>query len=224
MQTLVKASKRSHNESTIYQMRTKGLIPGVLYGSNEPSQEILFKTADFEKALLENNMLYLLNIDDQKNLSIIKEIQSHPITGKFIHVSFQRVDKNKEVEVVVTLHHKGKHVGEKKGAIIIQMAQSIHIKCLPDHIPHDITIDVSHLDVNQDIKVKDIILPANVRLGHEDAEKEVIVCKYPQVQKEATPAPVAAAATATAAPADAKGAKVEPKKDEKKDDKKADKK
>ena len=104
-----------------------------------------------------------LIIDDggkkQEKLSLIKELQIQPLTGKFFHADFYEVDMNKKLEFEVTLNFTGKAIGVENGGELQHIKREVKVLCLPADLPDHIDVDITGIDIGHSIKVKDIKLP-----------------------------------------------------------------
>ena len=105
-----------------------------------------------------------MSINGTNQLSILKTLQRHPVKDEVIHVDFVRVDPNQElaVEVPIVLEGVAKKVTDQNG-MVDQTMFSLSVLSLPDSIPNELTADVSELEINDAIRVSDVVLPEGVR-------------------------------------------------------------
>ena len=110
------------------------------------------------------NALIQLSINGTNQLTILKTLQRHPVKDEVIHVDFVRVDPNQElaVEVPIVLEGVAKKVTDQNG-MVDQTMFSLSVLSLPDSIPNELTADVSELEINDAIRVSDVVLPEGVR-------------------------------------------------------------
>ena len=75
-----------------------------------------------------------------------------------------RIDPNQElaVEVPIVLEGVAKKVTDQNG-MVDQTMFSLSVLSLPDSIPNELTADVSELEINDAIRVSDVVLPEGVR-------------------------------------------------------------
>lgn len=148
-------------------MRSEGNVPGVVYGMGHDPLPISVEWTEFRKTLITDagvNALITLDIDGDKQLSIVKEIQRHPVRRDVIHVDFIRIDPNAEVSVEVPLILTGeaRKVTQVSG-MVDQAMFSLTVLSKPDAIPTELQADVSEMEVGEALKVSDIVLPDGVR-------------------------------------------------------------
>ena len=148
-------------------LRRGGKVPGVLYGLGQDPEIFSVDYGDLRGALTTDaglNALIQLSVNGTNQLSILKSLQRHPVKDEVIHVDFVRVDPNQElaVEVQIVLEGVAKKVTDQNG-MVDQTMFSLSVLSLPDSIPNELTADVSELEINDAIRVSDIVLPEGVR-------------------------------------------------------------
>lgn len=148
-------------------LRRDGKVPGVLYGLGQDPEIFSVDYGDLRGALTTDaglNALIQLSINGTNQLSILKTLQRHPVKDEVIHVDFVRVDPNQEiaVEVPIVLEGVAKKVTDQNG-MVDQTMFSLSVLSLPDSIPNELTADVSELEINDAIRVSDVVLPEGVR-------------------------------------------------------------
>jgi len=95
-QIQLKAKSRTETGRVLVkQLRSRGSIPGVVYGAHMQPFNIAIDTEDFEKALhhaTSENVLVDLQVEEsgktKNRLALIQEVQHHPVTDKVLHVDF----------------------------------------------------------------------------------------------------------------------------------------
>lgn len=109
------------------------------------------------------NALITLDLDDGRHLSIIKDLQRHPVRRDLLHVDFLRIDPDREVEVDVPLVLTGeaKKVTQASG-MVDQVMHNLPVRAKPADIPAEVTADVSDLEVGSSLRVSDIEFPKGV--------------------------------------------------------------
>jgi len=147
-------------KSSLHKVRESGLIPGIVYGEKEKNIAISVKEKDFYHIIhteLGENALIKLKTNDSSKTVLIKEIQHDMITDKPIHIDFYIVSLKKKIEVDVPVHIIGEARGIKEsGGILEHLLREIHVRCLPTNIPRTIDVDVSNLNIGNNITVKDL--------------------------------------------------------------------
>ena len=147
-------------------LRQSGRVPAVVYGMGAEPVTVSVDKADLRAALSTEaglNALITLDIDGGRQLSIIKDLQRHPVRRDVLHVDFLRIDPEREVEVDIPLILTGeaKKVTQASG-MVDQVMHHLPVRAKPDDIPVEVTADVSDLEVGSSLRVSDIELPAGV--------------------------------------------------------------
>ncbi len=151
-------------------LRDKGFTPAVFYGAGAETFAMSVNTADLRSLMKnkEDNVFIKLIIEGKgkklEKLSMIKELQSQPVSRKFLHADFYEVSMDHEVTMDVPLHFKGSAVGVKNGGELLHQKRDLKVSCLPASLPEFIEVDVSGLDIGDSIKVHDISVAAGITL------------------------------------------------------------
>ncbi|MCH2172152.1 50S ribosomal protein L25 [Myxococcota bacterium] len=154
-------------------LRAAGRIPGVFYGNGEKPVSIQLDPAELNRVLTASdagmNTLIDLSIvgngSDGEKLVLVKEIQSDPITGSYLHADFMTVDLTSTIQVTVRIQVTGTAEGVRlEGGILDQVLREIELECMPTAIPKEVELDVTELSVGQSLHVRDIVLPEGVKL------------------------------------------------------------
>jgi large subunit ribosomal protein L25 len=204
MSNQVKLSARPRSEAgrnAVSRVRTRGAVPAVIYGAKDVTANLEIEKRDIENILaraVSENILVQLEINDGEKttsrLSLIQEVQHHPVRGEIIHVDFHAVSMNEEIDAEVVLEPEGEPVGVKTfGGLLQQSMRLLPIRCLPQNLPEIIVVDVSGLNIGDTLHVRDIKLPPGVT-AVPDEELTVFLVSEPTVAEETVSAPEEAAA------------------------------
>jgi large subunit ribosomal protein L25 len=161
--TLTAEAGRTIGTRPSRRLRAEGRVPGIVYGAGKPAETITFARADLRHALNTDagrNALIRLEFDGQSFLTLVREIQRHPVRRDVTHVDFLKVDETKPVELDIPIAV----VGEPKqvtvmGGMIEQRLNSVRVRVRPDQIPNAIEVDVTDMRLDRSILVKDLAMP-----------------------------------------------------------------
>jgi large subunit ribosomal protein L25 len=146
------------------------MFPAILYGPGTQPILLTVNVREFEHAVQKGNIrrtIFALNIQNGATLTkpaVIKEIQRHPVSGRFLHVDFYEIDMRRKLRVMVPILPKGKAKGEEFGGMMQIIEREIEVFCLPGEIPDALELDVADLGIGDALHVRDIALPAGVEL------------------------------------------------------------
>lgn len=217
------ATSRELGKAKTNGLRVAGQIPAILYGREHKPVTIAVDGKSIHKVLSSKaglNILIDLDIEGkEKVMARVCDYQAHPLTREFTHIDFQIVDLKRKIEVEVPLHFEGKAPGIKEGGVMDIQRRTLDVKCLPTAIPEFIAVDISALNIGDNIHMNDLKLPEGVECPHDQnfvivavvppAKEEEVVVAAP-VEGEAAAAGAAAPAAGAAAPAAAGDKKAAP--------------
>jgi large subunit ribosomal protein L25 len=131
---------------------------------------------------------------------LLRALNMQPFKMLVQHVDFQRVSKDKKVQLKVPLHFANaeKSPGVKEqGGIVSHVLNELNVSCLPDDLPEFIEVDLSNLTVGHSIHVRDVSLPKGVEaVLHRNENPVVATVIIPSLvtEEEETAAAVVSAA------------------------------
>ena len=149
-------------------LRHQGLVPAILYGGENAPQTVSLSHRELVKAL-ENEAFFssivTIKLDGTELRAIIKDLQRHPAKPVVMHADFQRVSKDRKINVHIPLHfiNQDKCQGVKLQAGMIQHnANQIYISCFPQDLPGYIEVDMTPFSVGESAHISDLKLPEGV--------------------------------------------------------------
>lgn len=169
-------------------VRRQGLIPAIIYGHKKDPVPVALSHEEFESALRHHARLVELQLPKGAETALIKEVQHDHLGKAILHVDFERVDRDEKVIVEVTLELKGVAPGASAG-VLDQPMHAFKVECLAAQVPESIKVNISTLQLGQVIHVKEVPVPAGVRVLT-DPEAIVIQVKAHVVAAEPTAAAV----------------------------------
>ena len=189
----LKGSKREQiGKGGARKARAAGKIPGVLYGHGEDPVPVTVGTRDFQLALHHHeggNAIVNLNVGHGDITALLRDVQLDPLTRHIIHLDFQHISLTEQIVVEVALHFVGMPIGVKDGGGILEhIVRTLEVRCLPTAIPPSIDVDVTALNIGQNLHVRDITVS-----GFEivtDPEVTIAAVVAPAAEEVAAPAAV----------------------------------
>jgi len=170
-------------------LKQKGLIPAVLYGAthkNPTHIEVDYK--DFEKIYKEvgESSLISLEINKTKNLVLIYEITTEPLSKKIIHIDFYQPRLDEETEATISLIFEGDSIAVKElGGTLIKNFHEVQVKALPQNLPKEIKVNLEKLKTLEDtILIKDLIIPKGVEILRDENEVVILVAPLEKIEEE----------------------------------------
>lgn len=152
-------------------LRSKEVIPAVLYGKTITSQLIKLPLKDFVKFVHRGNVfntpinLNVKNNDTVESYTVlVKEVQKDPVYDVPLHVDFYSVAVDQKITMPISILSEGKSEEVEKDSILQQQTNEILAEGLIENLPPSITVDVSSMKIGDKIAVKDLKLPENIKI------------------------------------------------------------
>ena len=145
--------------------RRAGLVPGILYGGDEQPVSIAIQAKEFRKALYTGKLLghlVTLKYGAETQPVIAKDVQMHPVTDEPIHFDLYRVDEHQEIRIAVPVHFRNheESPGLKRGGTLNVALHEVMVLVPADQIPEELVIDLTGLEIGDNVRVSDIRMPA----------------------------------------------------------------
>jgi large subunit ribosomal protein L25 len=190
------------------QLRLEEKVPAVIYGGAKEINFAAPATAFKNVVYTPDFMVVLANIDGKAYRCVLKDLQFDKVSDQLIHVDFLELVEDKKVIVTLPLKFTGAPVGVKAGGKLVIKIKSLKVKLLPKYLRENIELDITNLELNENIRVQDVkadnmeimnsprIPIASITMTRQLKQEEAAV---PKAAAKAAPAPKAAAAAAPAA-------------------------
>lgn len=156
--------------NAIKQIKGKGLVPGVIYGSNQAPLPLQVDNRELSAVLAhassEHILVELEIVDGNQStnkLALIQEVQHHPLKRGLVHVDFHAVSATEKITSSVPIETVGEALGVRTfGGLLEHSLRSLEVQCYPQDLPGVIRIDVTNLNIGESLHVRDIQLPPGV--------------------------------------------------------------
>ena len=150
-------------------LRRDGRLPGVFYGAGGGNVHVHVEAHAFNRLGLGSSGAHLIRFSSDDSalsggVALIKQVQTHPVSGAPVHVDFLRVDLNKPVDASVALNFTGKAAGIVEGGILQPLRREVQVRALPDKLPESIDVDVTLLAIHDSIHIEDVPMPDGVEI------------------------------------------------------------
>ena len=202
--------RTEHGKRATRQLRSENKVPGVIYGGanevNFSAPASAFKTLVYTPEF----QLAQLQVEGNNYRCIIKDLQFDKVTDELIHVDFLELVEDRSVVATLPLKLTGTPNGVKEGGKLITKMKSLKVKTFPKFLKESIEVDISSLDLNENIRVQDVTAENFEILNSPRIPIASVVMTRQLKQEEATTgdktAPAAVAAKGGGAPAASKAA------------------
>jgi large subunit ribosomal protein L25 len=180
--------RKTTGNSPARELRRGGHIPAVLYGPQTEPVLLSVNIKELEQVFKKGNIgSIILNLIIQNGKKVtkpamIKEFQSHPVSGDFLHIDFYEIDMQRKINVMIPVVTKGISKGVELGGLLQIIRREIEVLCMPGDIPEAIELDITDLDVGDSVHVEEIPLGDNVEISS-DVNFTVLTIVSPKVEE-----------------------------------------
>ncbi len=158
----------------------KGLITTDLVVSLEAVRKLVYTPEIFAIEL---------DINGDKRMAVLKDIQFHPVKDTILHIDLLEVNENKPVVMEVPVKLEGHAEGVKAGGKLSLVLKKLRVKALYTAIPERLVLNVDHLGLGKTMQVGEIHIDGLELVN----AKNAVVCAV-QLTRAARGAAAAAAA------------------------------
>jgi large subunit ribosomal protein L25 len=140
-------------------LRKAEMVPCVMYGSGETQIHFATAAKNFTKILFTPET-YIIDFDINGKVykTILQDIQYHPVTDQVLHADFLIVKENKPVTVTLPIALEGSAAGVMRGGKLKKGIRKVKVCGLLKDLPDYVTVNISNLNINEAIKVKDLAI------------------------------------------------------------------
>lgn len=166
--------KREIKGKKVKTLRKNKQIPASIFGfkGNFNITVDLFEFTNIFKKVGYSKLITLKSEDQQVVHKVfISEVQLHPVSREFLHISFREVPETEIIDVKIPLILEGVNEApayKEDKQLIILLVDSIELRGKLSDLPTEIKLDVSKFKIGDTLLVKDINLPKNVKFVHDD--------------------------------------------------------
>ena len=192
---MISLSAKSRKElgKKVKNLRKSGVLPGVLYGPKVQSAPIEVDVKEFEKVFKSagESSLITLSLGEKKFMVLIHAVELDPVSQSPVHVDFYQPKLDEEISAMVSLVFEGESLAVKDlGGTLVKNIHELEIRALPQHLIHEIKVDISKLKTFEDkLLVKDLEVPKDIKVL-KDPEAIIVFATEPQKVEEELEKPI----------------------------------
>jgi large subunit ribosomal protein L25 len=155
-------------------------VPAVIYGHGTQPRHISLPGHELMLALKSSNVLLEIDIAGQRELTLPKSVQRHPVRGDLEHVDLVLVRRGERVKVDVPIQTVGEVAS---GALLTNELTELSVEAEATNIPEAIEVSVEGLAAGAQIHAKDIVLPTGVTLVSDPEQLVLHVSQAPTAEE-----------------------------------------
>lgn len=154
---LVAQVREEKGKSSNQELRRSNRIPAVVYGGKDEPMLLSLGEAEAERFLNSHHVGSALDlvINDEKTFVLLKDMQTHAVTRKVLHMDFQRLMADVKIKVSIPIFLTG-HEQVKDDAIVQELLGELEIETFPRYLIDSLSIDISGVEVGQSMSVADL--------------------------------------------------------------------
>ena len=152
-------------------LRTKGMVPAVVYGRDTNTLSISLNEKEVSDLLATGTALrslITLKIDERVDLSkkvmMFREIQQHHIKRTPLAADLLIVDPEKKIDVPVPVILQGEAPGVIDGGVLQQLVRYVVIHAKVNDLPEEIVVDVSGMGPGDTLYIEDLPISDNLEI------------------------------------------------------------
>lgn len=177
----------------VAQLRRDGVLPGVVFGGRKDSASVQTDLRSFERSYRRwgnTTLLSLEGLDGDAIPALIHGVARDTMTGRLLHVDFQRVSLTEKTHAEVPLHFVHESPAVKTlGAVLVHARDHVTVEAFPQDIPHAIDVDLSPLiEIDDALYVRDLVVDKTTVSIVDDPDELVVKAVPVRIEVEPTPA------------------------------------
>lgn len=183
--TLTAETGRPTGTRASRRLRAEGKIPGVVYGLDTEPKAVAVEWSALRAALTTEagmNALIDLDVDGEKKLTMVYDMQRHPVRREVTHVDFILIDVNKTISVEVPIVLEDTEGDHLAGLVVDQQLFALPVAAKPGKIPNEIVVSAAALTLDEPVRVSAISLPDGVELEI-DPDEAIVTASVPQAEE-----------------------------------------
>ena len=157
--------RESIGKTTAKKLRRDGYLTANLYAKGVENIQAAFKRGEFARTVRnKENLAFPVKVGDKELNVVIQEYQLHPVHGEVVHVDLLVAVPGQVTDYLVPVVTNGTPKGLKNKGVLIISKRRLKVRGKIEDMPAKFDLDVSDLDRDESILIRDIEAPANCRL------------------------------------------------------------
>ena len=189
MSSIQATIRDTKTKGQVNDLRSKGNVPGIVYGGEEPNEKISITTKELKNLINKKNFLsnvISINLDGKEQKVLTRSIAFDSITDEPIHFDLMRIVKGGKIilEIPVKFINNELSPGLKRGGVLNIVRRKVELRCPAENIPTELVVNLEGLDIGTSIKISSINLPENVTPTIQGRDFVIATVAAPTVVKE----------------------------------------
>ncbi len=157
--------RESIGKSNAKKLKRDGYLIANIYADGVENIHAAFKRGDYIKAARAKEGFTLpIKIGDQELQVAIQEYQIHPVNGDILHVDLRIAQEGVVTDYLVPVVTNGIPKGIKNKGVLVMSKRRIRVRGAVENMPKNFDFDVSELDRDDNILIRDVEAPKHCRI------------------------------------------------------------
>jgi len=157
--------RESIGKTTAKKLRRDGYLTANLYAKGVENIQAAFKRGEFARAVRnKEGLAFPVKLGDKEYNVVIQEYQLHPVHGEVLHVDLRIAVPGLVTDYLVPVVTHGTPIGLKNKGVLVISKRRLKVRGAIENMPAKFDLDVSHLNRDDAILVRDIEAPEGCRI------------------------------------------------------------
>jgi len=175
--TLNTQMRSDYGRKAAKEYRAAGLLPVNIYGLGKENLTVTIDRKEFSQIFMAGHRIFTLEVGEDKEQGVIKEVQYDALGSELLHVDFSRIDIHQKITLEVAIEVIGTVAN---GALDVPMKE-IKVESLPTSFPSSITINVVEMKIGDVLRVSDLEAPEGCSFAE---EPDALVAQVSAIEEE----------------------------------------
>ena len=161
-------TRESRGSAESRRLRSKGLVPGVLYGNGGAAHPFCIEERQLRRALTGDHGLHaildvVLEGQQKPHHAVVKDYQLDPTRAQLLHIDLHEVRLDQAIQTNVVVELVGEAAGQKEGGVLSQINREVRVEALPMEVPDHLELDVSGMMIGDSLRLSDLTVQDGVQ-------------------------------------------------------------
>ncbi len=150
-------------------LRRDGYLIANIYGKGLENINAAFKENEYIRtARNKSTLAFPVSIDGKEMQVVVQSYESHPVTGKLLHVDLMVAQPSVLTHYMVPIEATGESIGIKNKGLLNVSKRRLRVQAKIEDLPKSIVIDITDMDIGDAKLIRDIDASENVKFTDSD--------------------------------------------------------
>ncbi len=157
--------RESIGKSNAKMLKRDGYLIANIYANGVENIHAAFKSNEFIRTVRnKETFAFPVKVGETELNVVIQEYQIHPVNGDVLHVDLRVAVPGLVTDYLVPVKTTGVPKGLKNKGVLIMSKRRLKVRGAIENLPEAFVLDVSDLDRDDSILIRDVETPAKCRL------------------------------------------------------------